>query len=57
MVESIFFATINEVPEELKEQADDFQKIIDSCKQYADKYSISHYSVICDLERFLGNGN
>lgn len=53
IVESIWEATKWECPGELKEQADDFQKILDAINEYSDTYDLSYGTVMKDVDRAL----
>lgn len=50
---SIFYATCEEVPQELEEQANDLDKVIDVCKKYMLEWGCSTETLVSDLGLML----
>jgi len=50
---SIFYATVNYVPPELKKQADDFDKVLDECRKYMKDWGVSSGNLLHDLDLIL----
>ena len=50
---SIFYATVNNVPVELEEQAQDIDKVIDQCRAYMNQWGVSASTLISDLDLIL----
>ena len=50
---SIFYATINDVPPELEEQAIDRDKLLDECRKYMKEWGVSAGTLLNDLDLVL----
>ncbi len=50
---SIFYATINEVPPEFEEQANDLDKVLEACKQYMKEWGVTAGTLVNDLGLIL----
>jgi hypothetical protein len=50
---SIFYATINNVPPELEEQANDLDRVLDECRKYMNEWGVSVGTLISDLDLVL----
>jgi len=50
---SIFYATINEVPPELEEQAQDIDRVIEECRKYMNEWGVSAGTLLNDLDLIL----
>jgi hypothetical protein len=50
---SIFYATCNEVPEELEGQTNDLEKVLDACKKYMQEWGVSSGTLVKDLGLIL----
>jgi hypothetical protein len=50
---SVFYATINEVPPELEEQANDLDKLLDECRKYMKEWGVSAGTLLNDLDLVL----
>jgi hypothetical protein len=51
--QSIFKAKLKPPLEDITEQIDDFEKLLDVCKQYLNEYAVTSDTLILDLKCLL----